>query len=383
MSRLAPRPVLDGKRMPSRVEQAASAIPKDFRLESYQYPLPESRIAQHPAERRDQSRLLVLDRASGRTSATSFDRLVEHLPKDALLVANNSRVLPARIFGKKPSGGRVEFLLLTPLGLISADRSGDRLRGEANGLLRASKGLKQGDRVLFTDSFSLTVLDRGDFGHCRVELAWQGDLESLFVKHGHMPLPPYIRRPDSEEDAARYQTIYARTDKTGSVAAPTAGLHFTDRVRADLAERGFGWAEVTLYVGYGTFSPVRCADIRQHRMHEEYVEVPAETAEAVARAKAAGRPVAAVGTTSVRALEGMFRSRGKISEFAGLTDLYLYPGSKFHVVDHLLTNFHLPESSLLIMISALAGRESVLAAYGRALKENFRFFSYGDAMLIV
>ncbi len=358
-------------------------VPRDFQLESYQYPLPESRIAQHPADKRDGSKLLVLDRSSGQSRVSTFQNLAEHLPENALLVANNSKVLPARIFGKRPTGGRVEFLLLTPIGLISRHGSGDCLRGEANGLLRASKGLKPGDRVLFTDSLSLTVLDRGDFGHCRVELAWQGDLESLFAELGHMPLPPYIRRPDSNEDAERYQTTYARADKTGSVAAPTAGLHFTDAIRAGLAERGFGWAEVTLYVGYGTFSPVRAPDIRDHQMHEEYVEVPTETAKAVARAKAEGRPVVAVGTTSCRALEGMHKAKGNISEFAGLTDLYLYPGAKFHVVDHMLTNFHLPESSLLIMISALAGRESVLAAYGVALENDFRFFSYGDAMLIV
>ena len=375
--------MLDGNRMTERAGKNHRDIPEDFRLESYRYPLPESSIAQHPAKQRDGSGLLVLDRSSKQALATRFVDLAEHLPKNALLVANNSRVLPARIFGNKPSGGRVEFLLLTPIGLVSPVASGDTLRAEANGLLRASKGLKPGNRVLFADSLSLTVLERGEFGRCRVELAWQGDLETIFTRHGHMPLPPYIHRPDSEKDAARYQTTYARTDKIGSVAAPTAGLHFTDQVRTDLAARGFGWTEVTLYVGYGTFSPVRAPDIRDHRMHEEYVEVSRETATAVARAKAEGRPVVAVGTTSVRALEGMYRATGKISEFAGLTDLYLYPGSKFHVVDHLLTNFHLPESSLLIMISALAGRKTVLAAYGRALDQGFRFFSYGDAMLIV
>jgi len=198
-----------------------------------------------------------------------------------------------------------------------------------------------------------------------------------------MPLPPYLERPDDAADRERYQTVYADAGKAGSVAAPTAGLHFTPEVRAGLAERGIKWAEVTLYVGYGTFSPVREDDIREHKMHAEYVEVPEATARAIREAKAAGMPVVAVGTTSARSLEGMFAAKGEVAAFCGETEIYIIPGRSFNVVDALLTNFHLPESSLLIMVSALAGRERIMAAYALALAQGFRFFSYGDAMLIV
>ena len=196
------------------------------------------------------------------------------------------------------------------------------------------------------------------------------------------PLPPYIKRSDAEEDFSRYQTIYSREEKTGSVAAPTAGLHFTDELRETLRRRGFQWAEVTLYVGYGTFSPVRCEDIRNHQMHREYVELPEETANAIAEAKARHRPVIAVGTTSVRTLEGVAQVCGRAQPFAGWTDIFLYPGRPFRVVDGIITNFHLPESSLLMLVSAFAGRKRILEAYQEAVKEGYRFFSYGDAMLI-
>lgn len=361
-------------------------IPEDFRLSSYTYDLPEERIAQAPSPRRDASRLLVLDRASGAMAIDTFASIVGRVPEGALLVANNSRVLPARVFGHKPSGGRVEFLLLTPLPLLlEAAREDGRggFAAQAEGLLRASKGPRPGEIVRFDEHFALDVLERGEFGRARVRLRWRGDLAGLFLRLGHYPLPPYIRRPDTPEDAKRYQTVYAAETKLGSVAAPTAGLHFTPEVRAALAARGVGWAEVTLYVGYGTFSPVRCADIREHVMHREYVEVSQETAAAVARARREGRPVVAVGTTSVRALEGAHRATGSIAPYTGWTDIYITPGYAFTTVDHLLTNFHLPESSLLIMVSALAGRGPILRAYRHALDNGLRFFSYGDAMLIL
>ncbi len=360
-------------------------IPKEFRLESFSYELPEERIAQSPAQRRDASRLLVLDRRSGRTSLDTFASVAELIPAGALVVANNSKVLPARLYGHKASGGRVEFLLLTPLPLVldAAEQGPDGWAGtEVVGLLRASKAPKPGDVVTFGEDLRLTVRGRGEFGRCCVDLAWRGDLAALFHSLGHYPLPPYIRRPDTPEDALRYQTVYADQDKLGSVAAPTAGLHFTPEVRARLAERGVAWREVTLYVGYGTFSPVRSKDIREHEMHKEFIEVPQETAAAVAAARAEGRPVVAVGTTSVRALEGAFAATGAIGPYVGWTGIYITPGYRFRTVDALLTNFHLPESSLLIMVSALAGRENILAAYETALANEFRFFSYGDAMFI-
>lgn len=360
-------------------------IPEDFRLSSYTFELPEERIAQAPSPRRDASRLLVLDRASGAMQIDTFASIVARIPDGALLVANNSKVLPARVFGRKPSGGRVEFLLLTPLPLLleAAREGGSGFEAEAEGLLRASKGPRPGERITFDEDFRLTVLERGEFGRARVRLAWRGDLAALFLRLGHYPLPPYIRRPDTPDDALRYQTVYADQTKLGSVAAPTAGLHFTPGVRQALAARGVGWAEVTLYVGYGTFSPVRCPDIREHVMHREYVEVSRETAQAVARARSEGRPVVAVGTTSVRALEGARKALGALGPYTGWTDIYITPGHAFTTVDHLLTNFHLPESSLLIMVSALAGRAPILRAYRHALDNGLRFFSYGDAMLIL
>ena len=357
-------------------------IPDDFSLASYRYDLPPDRIAQEPAQRRDGSKLLVLDRTWTKNTVRRFADLADELPKDALLVANNSRVLPARLYGAKTTGGRVQFLLLTPLPLIAPQPCDDGFEAEAMGLLRASKAPRKGEVVAFDADLRLTVLERGEFGRCRVRLFWRGDLAALFQRLGHMPLPPYIARPDAPEDQERYQTTYADPAKTGSVAAPTAGLHFTPELRQDLRNAGFGWAEVTLYVGYGTFSPVRAMDIREHRMHAEWVEVPEATARAVQEAKEQGRPVVAVGTTSARSLEGMHKALGRVGAFCGETDIFIMPGCRFAVVDALLTNFHLPESSLLIMVSALAGRKRILDAYAQALASGFRFFSYGDAMLI-
>lgn len=374
---------VQGKSRAAEAAGTGEASP-DFQLSSYVYDLPEERIAQQPAARRDESRLLVLDRATGRTAVRRFADLPGLLPPGALLVANNSRVVPARLFGRKPSGGRVEFLLLTPPPLLEVEEAADGSRTAlAKGLLRASKAPRPGDEVRFGPGLRLVVEERREYGQCMVRLFWRGEIGALLATLGRLPLPPYIRRPDTAEDAERYQTVYANPARAGSAAAPTAGLHFTPKLRSELERRGFGWAEVTLYVGYGTFSPVRCSDVRQHRMHPEYIEISEETARAVAQAKAEGRPVAAVGTTTARTLEGAFAATGRIGAFAGWTDIYILPGRAFRVVDNLLTNFHLPESSLLIMVSALAGRETVLAAYREALEQGFRFFSYGDAMLIL
>ncbi len=357
-------------------------VSPDFLLESYNFDLPEENIAQQPADKRDASRLLVLDRGEGSLGITRFRELPDLLPKGALLVANNSKVIPARMFGSKQTGGKVEFLLLTPLPLIEGRENDEWTEACVEGLLRSSKPAKQGAIITILDDLQVIPEERGDFGKWNVTLRWRGDLEQLICATGHLPLPPYIKRPDTSEDAKRYQTTYADDSKAGSVAAPTAGLHFTPEVREKLRNAGFEWAHVTLYVGYGTFSPVRCADIRDHRMHKEYIEVPRETAEAIKRAKAEGRPVVAIGTTSARTLEGMFSECKNICEFKGETDIFIYPGYEFRIVDSLLTNFHLPESSLIIMVSALAGRETILEAYKTALENGFRFFSYGDAMLI-
>jgi S-adenosylmethionine:tRNA ribosyltransferase-isomerase len=214
-----------------------------------------------------------------------------------------------------------------------------------------------------------------------VLLEWRGNLSRHFAREGHIPLPPYIHRRDAPEDAERYQTVYAKEE--GAIAAPTAGLHFTHELLYALSERHFDCVEICLHVGYGTFSPVRCHDIRRHHMHREYVSISNDTARTLAHAKASGRPVIAVGTTTVRALEGCFAANGKLAAFRGWTDIFFYPGCEFQVVNGLITNFHLPESSLLMLVSAFAGREHVLDAYAEAVKQNYRFYSYGDAMLIV
>lgn len=403
-------------------------VDPDFLLHSYAFDLPEERIAQHPAPERGGSRLMVLPRAGGSPRIASFADLPFWLPENCLLVANNSRVIPARLWGKRPGGGKVECLLLTPPPLLASAPSSAHPVGsgwreaDAEALLRPAKRIRPGDRLAFSDDLTVELLEHGPFGRCRVRLFWPGNLLRILERHGVTPLPPYIRRcapeaahtpvqgtgPETEPDATlpapaeaalfrdkdreRYQTVYSREDKAGSVAAPTAGLHFTPDMRARLAASGREWAEVTLYVGYGTFSPVRSPDIRDHAMHAEYVELPEETAAAIARAKNQGRPVIAVGTTSARVLEGAFAARPadaademppKPAPFCGQTDIFIYPGKPFRVIDGLITNFHLPESSLLMLVCALAGRERVLDAYQQAIAADFRFFSYGDAMLIV
>jgi len=227
------------------------------------------------------------------------------------------------------------------------------------------------------------VLEKHEFGQYTVRMHWNGDLADIFLRQGHMPLPPYIRRQDGPEDRNRYQTAFYSEQKLGSVAAPTAGLHFTPEIMREIKDSGREWAEITLYVGYGTFSPIRCRDIRKHDMHAEYVEIPQKTAEIISRAKKEGRSVVCVGTTSVRALEGAFRQTGDIRSFRGWTNIFITPGFDFALTDHMLTNFHLPGSSLIIMVAALAGRKRILNAYKEAVKNDYRFFSYGDSMLIL
>lgn len=360
----------------------------DFQLSSYDYDLPEERIAQYPPKERGASRLMVLDRASGRNIHSAFSHLPDFLPEGALLVANNSCVVPARLFGNRPTGGKVELLLLTPPPLLKACAVAETdgwSRAQAEVLLRPSRSIHIGDRLTFGDSIAAEVLKRKEFGQHDVMLHWKGDLVECMRRIGKLPLPPYIKRKQSSEDMSRYQTVYADREKSGSVAAPTAGLHFTDELREKLRQSGIGWAEVTLHVGYGTFSPVREQDIREHPMHSEYVEISPETAAVIREAKASGRPVVAVGTTSCRTLEGCAaQNGGEIPDggWHGWTNIFIYPGFTFRVVDHLITNFHLPQSSLIMLVAALCGRERILDAYAEAVKEKYRFFSYGDAMFV-
>jgi S-adenosylmethionine:tRNA ribosyltransferase-isomerase len=304
------------------------------------------------------------------------------LPKDALLVANHSKVLPARVKGVTERGRSVEFLLLTPLPMILGAGEDARCAALAEGLIKGTKRCKEGEQILFGERFGCRIERIGEFGKVQVTLEWEGDLGALFRRYGVMPLPPYIRREADQEDAARYQTVYASEAAVGSVAAPTAGLHFTPELRSALLADGRDWVELALYVGYGTFSPVRCQDIREHRMHAEYVTISESAAQKVLDAKRQGRPLVAVGTTSLRALEGVAALKGAVEPFAGWLNPFVFPGFEFRVVDQLITNFHLPGSTLLMLVSALAGRERVLNAYRTAVEQGFRFFSSGDAMLI-
>ncbi len=304
----------------------------------------------------------------------AFDDLPDLLPRNALLIANNSRVIPARVLTRRPGGGKLEFLLLTPPCLI------DKESGEAECLLKPAGKIKKGDSFELFPGAECEVIEEGVYGARKIKLKCEGDLEKLLVQYGSLPLPPYIKRPPVQLDSSRYQTIWS--SKNGSIAAPTAGLHFTEKILSRLASRGIEWRELTLHVGYGTFSPARCENIERHVMHPEFVVIDGEAAKAVNEAKAAGRPVIAIGTTSLRALEGIFASLGRLAGYSGWINLFVYPGFEFKIVDGLITNFHLPKSTLLMLASAMAGREKLLAAYARAIRDGFRFFSYGDAMFI-
>ena len=366
------------------MSQLPPPSPDDL-LADYRFELPEDRIAARPCEKRDACRLMVLDRAAGGVSHAVFAELPELLPEGALLVANDTKVAPVRLLGHKPSGGAAEFLLVTPIALLRAetDPATGWTSAPASGLLRVSRPPRPGDRIDFAPDLYVTVTRRGDFGHTDVILSWRGELPAIMERIGHVPLPPYIRRPDEAADRQAYQTVYARDDKLGSAAAPTAGLHFTEALLQTLTARGFGFATVTCHVGIGTFSPVRVSDIREHRMHGEWIEVSEETAKAVGQARRDGRAVIAVGTTAARTLEGVVRETGELRPFAGETDIFIRPGHRFAVLDGMVTNFHLPGSSLVIMLAALVGRERLLAAYGQAITAGYRFFSYGDAMLVL
>ena len=355
-------------------------IPEDFRLSAYDYTLPDELIAQQPADQREESRLLALHCADdSRTELRRFAALGAFLRPGDLLVVNNTKVFPARLLGSKASGGRAELLLL--------HYPEPRQPGEAVALalLRSSKRPKPGSLLWFADDLHArveTLLPDGKVQVCLLHPPERA-LAVLLEQYGQLPLPPYIRRPkgNTAADALRYQTEYAR--HVGSVAAPTAGLHFSRRLLAELEAQGIRQAAVTLHVGYGTFAPVRCEDIRQHELHKEFVQVPAETAEAVNATRAAGGRIWAVGTTTARTLEFAAARTGQVEPLEGLCGIYIYPGWQFKAVDNLITNFHLPQSSLLFLVSALAGRKRLLAAYAEAVSAGCRFFSYGDAMAVI
>ena len=341
----------------------------------FNYQLPPQLIAQHPLPERSASRLMVLDGPSGRLSHHRFSELLDFLQPDDLLVFNDTRVIPARLWGRKATGGNVELLIerLTAVdsGLAHIRASKSPTAGSFLYLSREAKGEPGAYRLLVTgregELFCITAQD----GHT---------LTDIMQDIGHMPLPPYIERHDEIADRDRYQTVYAKRE--GAVAAPTAGLHFSEELLQQIDARGIRRATVTLHVGAGTFQPVRADDIENHLMHKEYIEVDEIACAAVRETRARGGRVIAIGTTAVRCLESASVATGEVSPLCGDTDIFIYPGYLFRSVDAMLTNFHLPESTLLMLVSAFAGRDVVMAAYEHAIAASYRFFSYGDAMFI-
>ncbi len=343
-----------------------------MKTDELEYELPERFIAQRPLASRDDSRLLVLDRHDGDVTHATFRDLPEMLGPPSLLVVNDTRVFPARLVGKRQTGGRAELLLLRP------DESGaGGLRWRCLG--RPRKKLRAGVELDFGEIRATVVDGRGD--ELVVDLTCERALSDALEDVGHIPLPPYIRRADEAEDWARYQTIFAR-DRAGSVAAPTAGLHFTNAVLEALEAADHRMTSVTLHVGPGTFLPVRADDLADHDMHAEWYDVSDEAAREISEARSAGRRIVAVGTTVVRTLESAVNDSGDIMAGRGMTKLFIVPGHSFRLVEGLVTNFHLPRSTLLALVCAFAGQEPVLSAYREAVCEGYRFYSYGDAMLI-
>jgi len=342
-------------------------------LSSYQFNLPQELIADYPCNPRDHSRLMVIDRASQNFTEMKFCELKDFLGKGDSLVFNDTKVIPARLIGTRQTGGLAEIFLT------------NRLPGFDNiweVLAKPGKKLKINDKVLFGDDFCAEILDSLDDGRKLVKFHCQSEnFDTLLDKYGQIPLPAYIKRSvESQVDKERYQTVYA--SKAGAVAAPTAGLHFTNELIHDLEAKGVSKSFVTLHVGIGTFRPVQVDDIRQHRMHHEKVEISEATAIAL-NSKSKDKKQICVGTTCCRSLESSVNEQGLIRSGSYETDIFMYPGYKFKYVDHLLTNFHLPGSSLLMLVSAFAGYELVMEAYKKAVKEKYRFYSYGDAMLII
>lgn len=351
-----------------------------FQLSDYAYDLPEELIADHPIAGRDGSRMLALDREDGRISHRHFRDLESLLRPGDLLVVNDTRVIPARVFGTKETGGKVEILILDYLaGCQSLEETGCF---SCPCLVRASKRPKKGMRIAITESVTAVVEDFGKGGEVLLRFLSDAPMPDALLAAGELPLPPYIQRESGAEetDAETYQTVYAT--HRGAVAAPTAGLHFSDRLMEKLAARGVEMARLTLHVGYGTFAPVRVEDIRTHQMHSERFVISEETADAVNRAKAEGRRVVAVGTTSVRTLEYAAKEDGIIRPGSGNCDLFIYPGFLFRAVDAIITNFHLPETTLMMLVAAFCGYDAVMNAYAAAIAKEYRFFSYGDAMFI-
>ena len=336
-----------------------------MKLSDFDYHLPKELIAKYPAQPRDSCRLMVLNRKDKTIEHRIFRDVIDYLEPGDALVLNNTKVIPARLIGKKEkTNANIEVFLLRPI--------------EDNiweALIKNVRRLKKNQKVIISDNFYVEFLDRDD--EKAIVKIHSKDIKSDLEKYGHVPLPPYIEREDEENDKDYYQTVFA--EKEGSVASPTAGLHFTRELLEKIKEKGVNIAYITLHVGLGTFKPVKTEDITKHKMHEEYFTIPRETLEMIKKTKENKKSVEAVGTTVVRALE----TYGKFGKTEGFTDIFIYPPYEFKIVDKLITNFHLPKSTLLMLVSAFADRDFILRAYNEAVKEKYRFFSYGDAMLIV
>ncbi len=337
-------------------------------VSEFNYELPEELIAQVPIQKRDESRLMVLNRKEKTIEHKTFKDILDYLKPGDVLVRNNTKVIPARLYGKKDTGANVEFLLL------------NRIEGDIwESIVRPGNKLHVGTKVIFGDGLlQAEILDTMPGGTRKVQFSYDGIFNEILDKIGLMPLPPYIHETLKEKD--RYQTVYAKYE--GSAAAPTAGLHFTDELLKELSKKGVEIANVTLHVGIGTFRPVKEQTVEEHEMHSEHFYIKKEDADIINKAKKEGRRVIAVGTTSCRVLESIASEEGYVEEQERDTNIFIYPGYKFKCIDGLITNFHLPESTLIMLVSALAGKDYVMSAYNEAVKERYRFFSFGDAMFI-
>lgn len=336
--------------------------------QQFNYSLPDELIARYPTDQRSASRLLHLGRHNAEIAHRQFTDIIDLLEPNDLLIFNDTRVIPARLYGEKATGGKVEVLI-------------ERITGGSRGIaqIRASKAPQPDSEIKLAEGLALRVIDKVDDMYL-IQSIGDMSLSMILQAVGHMPLPPYIDRSDEELDQERYQTIYAKRE--GAVAAPTAGLHFDQQLLEKISSKGINSAFVTLHVGAATFQPVRVDEIAEHKMHAEYVEISAEVCNKVRETKSRGGRVIAVGTTSVRCLETASGSQGWIEPYYGDTEIFIYPGYEFKTVDAMLTNFHLPESTLIMLVSAFAGMKNTMAAYDAAIEQNYRFYSYGDAMFI-
>ena len=340
-----------------------------MKVSDFNYELPQELIAQHPYDKRDEARLMVLDRKNQKIENKVFRDVIDYLEPGDCLVINNTKVLPARLYGTKETGAKVEFLLLK------------RLEEDFwEVMVRPGNKLKPGTKVSFGNGIlKAEILDVLEGGNRKVKFEYNGIFNEILDKIGLMPLPPYIK--ESLKDKDKYQTVYAKYE--GSSAAPTAGLHFTKELLEEIKKKGVVIANVTLHVGIGTFRPVKVENVEEHSMHSEHYYIKSEDAEKINRAKRENHKIIAVGTTSCRVLESVADSNGFIKEIEGDTNIFIYPGYKFRCIDNLITNFHLPESTLIMLVSSLAGKDFIMEAYNKAVKEKYKFFSFGDAMLIL